>query len=82
MIEDLGSSADAEIVCKAIFGLGRALQLDMITEGIETETQLNLLRSIGYTLGQGYYFSRPIDAEALAAGWLHRPGQAQEARAS
>ena len=72
VIDDLGSSADAEIVCKAIFGLGRALQVDMVTEGIETETQRTLLRNIGFTLGQGYYFSRAISADELAARWLDR----------
>lgn len=72
VIDDLGDSVDAAIVCKAIFGLGRALQLDMITEGIETETQRVLLRKIGFTLGQGHYFSRAIAAEELADRWLDR----------
>ena len=36
-------------------------------EGVETEDQVKFVRSIGANLIQGFYFSRPINAEAFAA---------------
>ena len=38
-----------------------------MAEGIETQTQLEIARSFGTQLGQGYYFSKPLSAEALRA---------------
>jgi len=38
-----------------------------VAEGIEKEEQLGLLRALGCEYGQGYLFSRPIDAEAAAS---------------
>lgn len=48
-------------------------QLDMIllAEGVETQEQVNFLRSMGCDLAQGYYYSRPLPLEAFEkyAGW-------------
>lgn len=82
VIDDLGASDDAEIVCKAIYGLGRAMHLDMVAEGIETEAQRNQLREIGFTLGQGFYFSPALSADELAAGWLARGYRSQDAESA
>lgn len=46
---------------QTILWLGNNLNMEVVAEGIETEEQLKLLRSIGYTWGQGYWFSRPLD---------------------
>jgi diguanylate cyclase (GGDEF)-like protein len=54
-------------IVKAIVNLAHNLELDVIAEGIETETQLNLLRSLGCEYGQGYLFSQPLDHEAIIA---------------
>ena len=45
--------------------LGRALELLVIAEGIETETQRGLLRELGCGLGQGYLFARPAAGPEL-----------------
>ena len=37
----------------------------MIAEGIETEAELDTLRGLGATLGQGYYLARPRAAALL-----------------
>lgn len=49
----------------AIIEIGRALGMSTIAEGIETERQLERLRTMGCPLGQGYLLGRPIDAEAM-----------------
>jgi len=60
-------SADAMIV-QAIASLARALKLELVAEGIETEKQRDFLRNQGCTTGQGYYFSMPLGAEDF--GWM------------
>ena len=49
----------------AIIEIGRALGMSTIAEGIETERQLERLRTMGFLLGQGYLLGRPLDAEAM-----------------
>jgi EAL domain-containing protein (putative c-di-GMP-specific phosphodiesterase class I) len=44
--------------------LGENLGIEVVAEGIETEYQLELLRSLGCRLGQGYIFSQPVDADS------------------
>ncbi len=67
-VKDLGGDDQNSIVVKTILNLARSLNLNAVAEGIETESQLALLRDIGCRYGQGYYFSKPVgasDAEQL-----------------
>lgn len=58
---DDGNSHIIEVVAH----LGESLGLKIIAEGIETETQLELLHKLGCQMGQGFYYSRPVEAEAF-----------------
>jgi diguanylate cyclase (GGDEF)-like protein/PAS domain S-box-containing protein len=61
-------------VMRAVVDLGRALSLEVVAEGVETEQQARLLAAMeGATYSQGYLFSRPVDASSLAE--LLRAGQ-------
>lgn len=51
-------------IVKTILMLGENLDIDVVAEGIETHPQLEKLRALGCSTGQGYLFSRPIDREA------------------
>ncbi len=51
----------------AIVGLGRALGLRIVAEGVETPEQERLLSELGCTLGQGFALGRPLDARAAGA---------------
>jgi EAL domain-containing protein (putative c-di-GMP-specific phosphodiesterase class I) len=42
--------------------LARTLDLDVVAEGVETEEQLELLKSMGCSFVQGYYFTQPLPA--------------------
>ena len=53
---------DAHLVA-LILGIARNLKVPVVAEGVETEEQLRLLRSLGCTLVQGFYFSRPLPAQ-------------------
>jgi EAL domain-containing protein (putative c-di-GMP-specific phosphodiesterase class I) len=50
-------------VLEAIVSIGRALDLSLVAEGIETLEQLALLQRLGVEHGQGYLFGRPMSAE-------------------
>jgi EAL domain-containing protein (putative c-di-GMP-specific phosphodiesterase class I) len=56
---------DAELV-KAVVGLGRALDLTTVAEGVETERQDRLLDEFGCNQAQGYFYGRPAPADATA----------------
>ena len=43
-----------------ILGIAKNLSIPVIAEGVETEAQMQLLKGLGCTLVQGYYFSRPL----------------------
>jgi len=49
-------------IVQTIIALAQSLSLAVTAEGIETDEQREQLRAIGCTHGQGYYFSRPVDA--------------------
>ena len=57
---------DASIV-QAIIAMARTLGPATLAEGVETEAQFNYLRSLRCDQIQGYYFSPPIEAEAVPA---------------
>ncbi len=50
---------------QSIVDIGRALDIDVIAEGVETDEQLSLLRSMSCASAQGFLFSRPIRPAAV-----------------
>ncbi len=59
------SGSDAAIVA-AVVGLSHSLGLRSIAEGVETPEQVRFLKRVGCQEAQGYYYFRPITAEAMA----------------
>jgi len=55
---------DRELVA-AVVGMGQALNLVVVAEGIETQEQASMLRNLGCDYGQGFLFARPLPAEKL-----------------
>ena len=62
-IADLVTDPSSAAVAQATIGLARHLGIDLIAEGVETEQQLDLLKSWGCELAQGFYFAKPMAAE-------------------
>jgi diguanylate cyclase (GGDEF)-like protein/PAS domain S-box-containing protein len=60
------NNENAEIV-RTISGLAQNLGMDVVAEGVETIEQLEILRSLGCRYGQGYFFSKPLDAQRAEA---------------
>ncbi|MCS0504135.1 putative bifunctional diguanylate cyclase/phosphodiesterase [Ancylobacter mangrovi] len=54
-------------IVRSLLELGRVLEISMLAEGVETDEQYQMLRSMGCYLGQGYLFGRPMPAEAVPA---------------
>ncbi len=70
-IRDITVDPNDTAIVVAIISMARSLELETIAEGVETGGQLALLRSKGCRVGQGFYFSPPLRAEALFP-LLHR----------
>ncbi|WP_022962829.1 GGDEF domain-containing phosphodiesterase [Halopseudomonas pelagia] len=68
VLDVLVDEDDATIV-RAIIQLGRSLNMQVIAEGVESAAQEAYIIDQGCSEGQGYYYSRPLSAPALA-DWL------------
>ena len=60
------------MLARAIIALGRTLQIETVAEGIERPEQRDGLRTLGCTLGQGYYFARPMSPQRFIAECLNK----------
>ena len=54
-------------IVEAIVGLAHALRLTVVAEGVETGEQASIVTELGCALGQGFLWSRPVDAAAVEA---------------
>jgi diguanylate cyclase (GGDEF)-like protein len=66
-IIDLLGSDGATAIIKSITSLADALGMETTAEGVESAGQLDILREQGCSHIQGYYFSRPVTEDAVAA---------------
>ena len=55
-----------------ILGIANNLNIPVIAEGVETEAQIRLLKELGCTLVQGYYFSKPLHPTEFEADILSK----------
>jgi diguanylate cyclase (GGDEF)-like protein/PAS domain S-box-containing protein len=63
-VSQLGLSGDSSEIVRTIVLLAHNLGLEVVAEGVETAEQLTRLKEIGCDYGQGYFFSRPLDAQS------------------
>ncbi|MBS1139033.1 MAG: diguanylate cyclase/phosphodiesterase with sensor(s) [Proteobacteria bacterium] len=64
-VEQIGDDVDGALICDATIGLAHSLELKVVAEGVETQAQLDHLRSRGCDLVQGFLFSRPVPADEV-----------------
>jgi diguanylate cyclase (GGDEF)-like protein len=62
-VRDVTVDSDDAAIALAIISLAHNLKLKVVAEGVETEAQMNFLRSHGCDEMQGYYFARPLSVE-------------------
>ncbi|OYQ42603.1 GGDEF domain-containing protein [Rhodoferax sp. TH121] len=65
-VRDLQPASSNFTLCKAMVAMAHALGLQVVAEGVETAQQRDLLVQAGCDYAQGYFFARPMTAEALA----------------
>ena len=73
-VDELPESAEDASIVQAMMVMARSLGLAVIAEGVETEQQHAFLKHVGCEEGQGYLYSRPIEAVELER--LMRDGHA------
>ena len=65
-ISDIADGRSGNILPKVIIDLGHALGLEVLAEGVESEVQLDILRTLGCDEVQGFLLSRPLPADEFA----------------
>lgn len=65
-VRDVVADPHNAAVTNAIISLAKSLELKITAEGVETQDQFEYIKSQGCNEIQGYYFSRPVPADALA----------------
>jgi diguanylate cyclase len=63
MTPDIAGTGKDRIVLRAIIAMGQALELKIIAEGVESESELDMLRAEGCDYFQGFLRSPPLSAE-------------------
>ena len=66
-VAQMDESAKKVEIVKAIASLAHSLKIEIVVEGIETATQLAIVRDFNCHEGQGYYFAQPLKAKSVAA---------------
>ena len=61
-IRDICGDEESALLLEAILHIGRALKLDVVAEGVESNDQLQMLRRHGCSHVQGYLLGRPVPA--------------------
>lgn len=64
-VAGIGKNPTDEALIRAITDMARALNLQVISEGVETEAQYEFLRASGCNIVQGYLFSRAVPYDSL-----------------
>ncbi|MDZ4350441.1 MAG: EAL domain-containing protein [Xanthomonadaceae bacterium] len=76
----IGHGFSGEAIARSVISLASSLGLETVAEGVETEEQVDFLRRHGCQTGQGYWFARPMAAEALGEWLQSGPNRVQGVR--
>ena len=63
LVREIETSDQAQFILDAVLELAHHLDLQVVVEGIETQSQLQRVREMGCRVGQGFLFSPPVPAE-------------------
>jgi len=79
-VRDLDDGTEgSRAIVQAVVHMAHALQLRVVAEGVETESQAQQLRHLGCDEFQGFLFARPMPPEALLAWQADRQAQCADA---
>jgi diguanylate cyclase len=63
----LPESRAALAIVSAVVSFARALDIEVVAEGVETQAHVDALRDLGCEYGQGFFFHRPLEPERITA---------------
>jgi diguanylate cyclase (GGDEF)-like protein/PAS domain S-box-containing protein len=78
-VVDLEARAQNRVIVESTVQMAHALGLRVVAEGVETEWAKSYLESVGYDVGQGYWFARAMSATDCYA-WVQRFNEAYPER--
>lgn len=64
-VSDADSNSEDAAIVSAIIAMATSLGLETVAEGVETKEQMEFLRTKNCTIGQGYFFSKPLSCADL-----------------
>jgi EAL domain-containing protein (putative c-di-GMP-specific phosphodiesterase class I) len=64
-VNDLLENTGSEAIVRAIIAMGDSLNLQVVSEGVETQAQMNKLIAMGCKVLQGYWIARPMELATL-----------------
>ncbi len=64
-INELGQNTHDLVIVNTIIAMAKTMGLSLVAEGVESESQAQLLLSNGCTVMQGYFYAKPMPVEAL-----------------
>ncbi len=64
-VRNIGVNQQDESIIQAILSMAKSFNLEVVAEGIETKKQAQFLIELGCQYGQGFYFSKPLDKDAI-----------------
>jgi diguanylate cyclase (GGDEF)-like protein len=62
-VEKIPGNANSEAIAKAIVGLAKSLQLEVVAEGVERQEQCDFISLLGCDYVQGFLLSKPVSAK-------------------
>jgi diguanylate cyclase (GGDEF)-like protein/PAS domain S-box-containing protein len=71
-VHDLGEGNADSALIRSVVELGDALDMQIVAEGIEGQDQLDSVTGLRCDIGQGYFFSPPLDAEGMRVALLEK----------
>ena len=66
-MRDVQENQNTKEIARAIIGLSRGLNLEVVAEGAEILEHVQFLKDNGCDIVQGYYYSKPLEAAAFEA---------------
>ena len=66
-VRQICDEADIAAIVSAVIYLTQSLGIAVVAEGVETDSQAELLRTMGCSFAQGHLFGHPVPSEAIAA---------------
>jgi EAL domain-containing protein (putative c-di-GMP-specific phosphodiesterase class I) len=74
-VQNAHGEASSRAMLESSLEMAQKLQITAVAEGIESQAQLDLLRSLNCPVGQGYFIAKPMDAFTMK-DWMREHRQA------